>query len=535
MSSNPSGFEKHARTVTGLTVVSRMGGLLRDATMSRVFGISPLMDAFAFGFQVPNLFRRLFGEGVLSAAFLPEYTRLTDDDPATAALMARLLVGRSIMLLSGIVLLIEMLLLFGVLDGLLEAQGLRLLAIMLPYAPMVCLVALMGAMLQAHGRFGPTAAAPIIMNLSFVASTLLLLPLVSSGRLSSEAQISWVAASLLLAGMIQVFWSWRALRGLATPSGVADRAVARATSFRVIRSGLPMALGLGVLQLNTLLDGLIAGWPTLVGPTVPFTDVLYPLKEGSMAALSYAVRLYEFPLGVFGIAIATAIFPQLSRERDQRESFNATLKRGIRLSFFIGLPATIGLLMVNRPLVTVVFQGEAFTSADTGRTAFILIGYASALWAYCATHVLVRAFYARGEAMTAVKVAVGLVFLNLTLNLVLIWTPLEVAGLAWSTAFCAVVQIFILSRLLSLRTGTLFDPALRRSLLRTLLLGGLVLASCLSLHWLLGSFAENTSYFNQFIVLLVLVPGGAVPFLAVAWWLRIPEFGWLLGERFARS
>ena len=178
MSSNSSGFEKHARTVTGLTVVSRMGGLLRDATMSRVFGISPLMDAFAFGFLVPNLFRRLFGEGVLSAAFLPEYTRLSDDDPATAALMARLLVGRSIMLLSGIVLLIEMLLLFGVLDGLLEAQGLRLLAIMLPYAPMVCLVALMGSMLQAHGRFGPTAAAPIIMNLCFVASTLLLLPLI---------------------------------------------------------------------------------------------------------------------------------------------------------------------------------------------------------------------------------------------------------------------------------------------------------------------------------------------------------------------
>ncbi len=232
MSSNPSGFEKHARTVTGLTVVSRMGGLLRDATMSRVFGISPLMDAFAFGFQVPNLFRRLFGEGVLSAAFLPEYTRLSDDDPATAALMARLLVGRSIMLLSGIVLLIEMLLLFGVLDGLREAQGLRLLAIMLPYAPMVCLVALMGAMLQAHGRFGPTAAAPIIMNLFFVASTLLLLPLVSSGRLTSEAQISWVAASLLLAGMIQVFWSWRALRALPSPPGVADRAVARATSFR---------------------------------------------------------------------------------------------------------------------------------------------------------------------------------------------------------------------------------------------------------------------------------------------------------------
>ena len=535
MTSNPSGFEKHARTVTGLTVVSRMGGLLRDATMSRVFGISPLMDAFAFGFQVPNLFRRLFGEGVLSAAFLPEYTRLSDADPATASMMARLLIGRSIMLLSGIVLLIEMLVIFGVLDGILEEHGLQLLAIMLPYAPMVCLVALMGAMLQAHGRFGPTAAAPIIMNLLFVVSTLALLPLVSAGRLTSEAQISWVAASLLLAGTIQVVWSWRALKALRVPEGRADRAVARATSLRVIRSGLPMAVGLGVLQINTLLDGIIASWPTLVGPTVPFLDVAYPLKEGSMAALGFASRLYEFPLGVFGIALATAIFPQLSRERDDLESFNATLKRGIRLSFFIGLPATIGLLMVHRPLVAVVLQGDAFTAADTARTGFILLGYASALWAYCATHVLVRAFYARGEAMTAVKVAVALVVLNLALNLTLIWTPLEVAGLAWSTAICAVIQVLILSRILARRTGRLFDPEVRRSLFRTILLGLLVLAGCVLAHRVLGSTVENETLLGQLVVLVILVPAGAIPFLALAWWFRVPELGWLLGERFLRS
>ncbi len=535
MSSRSSGFEKHARTVTGLTVVSRMGGLLRDATMSRVFGISPLMDAFAFGFQVPNLFRRLFGEGVLSAAFLPEYTRLSDDDPATASLMARLLIGRSIMLLAAIVLVIEILLLSGVLDGFLEAHRLQLLAIMLPYAPMVCLVALMGAMLHAHGRFGPTAAAPIIMNLLFVASTLALLPLVSAGRLTTEAQISWVAASLLLAGMIQVFWSWRALRAIPVPVASPDRVVARQTSFKIIRSGLPMAVGLGVIQFNTLLDGIIASWPTIVGPTVPFLDVAYPLKEGSMAALGFASRLYEFPLGVFGIALATAIFPQLSRERDDIPTFNATLKRGIRLSFFIGLPATIGLLMVHRPLVAVVLQGESFTTEDTDRTGFVLLGYASALWAYCITHVLVRGFYARGEAMTAVKVAVGSVFLNLTLNLTLIWTPLEVAGLAWSTAICAVVQVLILSWILSRRTGRLFDAELRRSLVTTLLLGGLVLVSCAGLHLGLGSLAEDESWLGQLIVLSVLVPGGGIPFFIVAWWLRVPELGWLLGHRFERS
>ena len=186
------------------------------------------------------------------------------------------------------------------------------------------------------------------------------------------------ALSVLAAGVIQVAWALLALRSVLPREGNPDLTRARSSMRGVLRQAIPMALGLGALQLNTLLDKLIASWPTLVGPTIPVLNVEYPLPEGSMASLSYAERLYEFPLGVFGIAIATAIFPQLSREHGNQGDFLGTLKRGVRLAFFIGLPARIGLILIRDPLTAVILQGSKFTVDDTRRTAFILLGYAPA-------------------------------------------------------------------------------------------------------------------------------------------------------------
>ena len=528
--SSKHGFERHARTVTWLTVLSRLGGLARDATLSRVFGIGPIMDAFFFGFMVPNLFRRLFGEGALSAAFLPVFVRESDASPATAHLMARLLIGRAMAVLAGIVLVIEILILAGVFGG--EADiGFWLLAIMLPYAPMVCLVALLGAMLQTYGKFGPTAAAPVVMNALLVITTLILVPAVAGGVMTVEGQVLWVAVSVLIAGAVQVLWSWLALRRLVSCEGTPDVGRARSSMRSILLQAGPMALGLGALQLNTLLDGVIASWPTLVGPTVPFTEIPYPLPEGSMASLSWAARLYEFPLGVFAIAIATAIFPQLSREHGDGSAFLSTLRRGLRLTFFIGLPASVGLVLVRDPLTAVILQGSSFTVEDTQRTAFILLGYAPAIWAYSLNQVFVRAFYARGEAMTPVKVSVALIALNLCLNLTLIWTPLGVAGLAWSTAICAVVQTCILMVLLKKRVGALVDQPVLRSLSLTVAFT-VVMAICVIgvLTWIRPE-ASAGSWWMQFVALVAATSTGIIVALLGAKLLRMQELSWLLGDR----
>jgi putative peptidoglycan lipid II flippase len=438
-------FETHARTVSLLTLLSRMTGLLRDAALSRIFGAGALMDAFFFAFIIPNLFRRLFGEGALAAAFLPAYSTLHRDDPETARRLASLTVALLVSALGSLVVVSEIVL-YAVSAGRDHAiPAVWLTMVMLPYMPLVCLVAVLGAMLQVHGRFGPTAAAPIVLNLSIIGAA------IGGWRLGADPMphIGAVASAVVVAGLLQVAWSVIALRGRGGFSG--GWSSAREPMGRVLRQAGPMMIGLGVLQLNTFFDGLIASYPTMVGGEI--FGVAYPLGEGAMASVSFAQRLYQFPLGVFGIAVATAIFPLLARQADEPEAFAATMQRGLRLVLFIGLPASAGLVLVREPLTAVILQGGAFAMENTRRVGFVLLGYAPAIWAYSMVHVLTRGFYARGDSKTPVRIAVSVVALNLVLNCALIWTPLKEAALAWSTAACSTIQALVLLRLLGRRAG----------------------------------------------------------------------------------
>jgi putative peptidoglycan lipid II flippase len=404
-----------------------------------------------------------------------------------------------------------------------DPLGGGLLMTMLPYAPLVCLTALLGAMLQSHHRFGPTAAAPILLNLLLVAASISAAWLDPAG---DGMGIRLAAAAVLLAGVLQVGWSLLVLRRVAPLRPGRPSAEASKAARGVARTALPMILGLGVLQVNGLVDGLIASWPTLVGPTILGTP--YPLAEGSMAQLSWAQRLYEFPLGVFGIAVATAIFPALSRLASEPAAFAETLRRGVRLVLFIGLPASAGLMLVAEPLAAVVLQGRAFTAENTAVTAWILLGYAPAVWAYSLNQVLVRAFYARRDAMTPVRVAVTLVALNLVLNLTLIWTPLGIAGLAWSTSICALVQAATLGVLLTRRLGaTLFDAAVRRSLRRSF---ALTAAMAVAVGGTLALLPDGASWSEQALRLAACVAVGGVVVLAGATRLGMPELRWSLGR-----
>lgn len=518
-------FERHARTVTSLTFASRVAGLARDAVMSRVFGIGGAMDAFAFGFMVPNLFRRLFGEGALTASFLPTYSRLVDSNPAVARRMATLIVGGAAVLLSGLVLLGELLAWRLAAAGVLEPLPARLLMIMLPFAPLICTTALIGAMLQARQRFGPTAAAPIVLNLAVVVAALAVVDGTRSGH-----GIVVVAVAVLLAGVGQVGWSWMALRRAArnesAPRSNASDREARSAAAGVVRRALPMVVGLGVLQLNTLLDGIIASWPTAIGPTILGHD--YPLDPGSMATLAWAQRLYEFPLGVFGIAVATAIFPALSRLADDRDAFIETLRRGVRMVLFIGLPASAGLVLVAEPLVAVVLEGRAFTRDDTAATSAILVAYGMAVWAYSLNQILVRACYARGDTRSPVRIGMGLVGLNASLNVILIWTPLGVVGLAVSTAVCAMLQPAFLLRALA-RDGVcnVFDRQVAVSAIRA---SGLAAAMSLVVLGVGLALPLGNSWWSSLAVLSASVGAGGAVVFAGARWLAMPELRWSLGR-----
>ncbi len=524
----------HTWTVAALTLLSRIAGLLRDAVCSRAFGSGPVWSAFAFAFLIPNLFRRLFGEGALTAAFLPRYAQLLESDPALARRFATLVLGGLTVALSLLVILAEIPLVILASRSAEAEQALilRLLLIMLPYMPLICLVAMLGAVLQVHGRFGPTAAAPILLNLFIIAATLLAWSrsAVGSDLNAGSGGVTWLAWSVLLSGVVQVAWSLASLRGRHVFSAnlrLADELRPHLRS--MMEMFLPMLLGLGVLQINTLLDGLIAAWPVAVGPTIFGAE--YPLDQSAAADIYYAQRLYQFPLGVFAIALATALYPTLARTAKDHDAFRETVRQGIRLAIFIGLPASVGLIMVARPLTATAFLGAQFTGADVGRVSAILIAYAPVVVAYSVIHILTRAWYAAGDARTPVRIASAVVLLNFLLNILLIW-PLGTAGLAWSSSVTSILQCLLLLYLLNRRNeGEILAADLFRSAGRVVLIALILAAVLWAPSGLGGEVDSETTWSSEAGRLVLLVALGAGIVVGLSWLLRAPELHWLLRRR----
>lgn len=514
------------RLISGLTLLSRFSGLARDILTARVFGDGLLGSSFRAAYAAPNLFRRLFGEGALSAAFMPEYTRILKTNRGVADSLASLVVYTLCAVTSLIVIVLELVLLIIVSqsDNPERNLSLQLIMVMLPMMPAVCLTAILGGVLQVHGKFGPPAAAPILLNIAQIIAALVCVGLHISPNTGTYV-VGWSAVG---ASVLQIIWCIVALNGRVHWNR--SFSLARTSARTVLSRFVPVVIGLGTLQLNTMLDTLIAMWPTWIGPTM--FGFAVTLDQSSNAVLSYAQTVYQFPLGVFGIAVATAIFPLLSRTAGDPAAFLDCLRRGLRLSLFIGLPASIGLFLVREDLVRTLFGGTSepgavmrgFTEANLARAAAALAGFSPAVWAYSLNHVFSRAFYAKGDTTTPMRVAICMVFFNLILNFILIW-PLKEAGLAWATAISASVQSAVLLLLCSRRIASpIIDSETARGGIRTavssVVMGAAVWAVVhflpTSPTWLGGVYRLATS---------VIV--GAAVFAALGLLLRSPELRWL--------
>ncbi len=530
-------FVSHAALVGVLTFFSRITGLLRDATLAAVFGLGHISDAFFIGFLVPNLFRRLFGEGALTAAFIPHYSELLENDPALARRFASAGIALLIIVCCGLTLIGEAMLvaLLAAFDCSEQTSlAIRLTMVMLPYMPLICLVALIGGLLQVHRKFGPPAAAPIILNLTMIAAAVPTGLIVSPGHdLGNAAFI--IAVSVLLAGILQLTWQIAAM--LRCTSLTTHFTGAGEPLGRMFRMMLPMLIGLAVFQINALLDSLIAFGLSPKNGAAPFTllglTVDYPIQQGAVAALQWSQRLYQFPLGVFGLAIATAIFPALSQAAADtsvsgRDQFRRTLQKGLRLTVFIGLPASLGLIVVRLPLSRVIYERGQFTLDDAVRVATILAGYASAIWAYSMTHVLTRSFYAHKNAHTPLKISLVVVAINLMLNLVLIW-PLGAAGLAWSTAISAAVQVVLLLIAVRKYVDNPIDRPTRQSWLRSLTLSIIMAAAIMPV--ILFVDLKSAGLWSAAAWLTVMVAGGIFLYLAGAAFFRSEELKLLSGSK----
>ncbi|MFG0306888.1 MAG: murein biosynthesis integral membrane protein MurJ [Phycisphaerales bacterium JB040] len=517
------------RTLSLVTLASRVTGLARDLVTARIFADTAVGSAFAAALLVPNTFRRLFGEGALSAAFLPPYTRLADDDEANATNeagpYARVVLRWLLLLTAAITVALELALgaLLLAFPGSPERSlSLRLMMIALPFMPLICVAAILGGMLQAHKKFAVWAAAPILLNACLLAAALPYFLI----QTTPQAWAYPITASTLVAGVAQIAWSLASLRRHVRWDAVTDAARERARAMR--RTMLPALIGLGTLQLNTLADTLLAMYPIWFGPTILARP--YPLDDTSNAVLFFSQRLYQFPLGVFGIAVATAAFPALARAAQHPERFADVLARGVRLSLFIALPASLGLLLVRTDLVTVLYSSpdgssSGFSQDGVDRAAAVLLMYAGAVWAYSLNQLFTRAFYARGDTTTPMRVALATVALNLALNLVLIW-PLREAGLALATAITALLQTLALALILRTRaTHTRPHPVLAP--VATVL----AITACMGLAVLLAQrLLPSDTWTGTLLRLAAATGAGGLAYGLLAHLTRRPELRWLLAR-----
>ncbi len=453
MSQSSDGFIRSAGVISALTLLSRVLGLARDAVCAAFFGAGMVWDAFSFAFRIPNLFRRLFGEGALSAAFVPIFSEhLELKTPEEAWGMAGRVAGALALLLGGILLAGEAALVAALGLAPLSARwhlALLLTAVMLPYMVLICLTGLAGAALNSLKHFAAPALAPVVLNVCWIAAVVLVAPLVSA---DPQVRILVVSVAVVAAGVLQLALQLVALHGLGFRWRL-SAAMAHPQVRRVAGAMAPVALGLGALQINVLLDGVLAislaappGRESfhLLGLTLP-----YPMQVGANSVLYYGNRLMQFPLGVFGIALATAAFPTLSRQVARRDwdGFSQSIVRGLGAGIFIALPSSVGLILLCRPLTGLLFERGEFTAQMTARTANVVAAYSVGMCAYFCLHLLTRAFYSMGRQGTPALVGGSMVAVNLALNLALVW-PLQEAGLAAATSVSAALQVGVLLVLL---------------------------------------------------------------------------------------
>ena len=449
-------------TVGGWTMASRILGFARDMLIAALLGAGPVADAFFVANRLPNLFRRLFGEGAFNAAFVPAFTGLlaTDGHDAAqrfaeqaAAVMAFWLVGLTIAAEIFMPQLMAVLAPgFAAIPEKFEL-AVTLSRIAFPYMPLICLTALLSGVLNGLDRFAAAAAAPVVYNLTsigFMIGLLGVVPTVGHAlawgvSVSGVFQLALVAWAVRRAGM-----KLHLPRPKLTPQ-----------MRLLLRRMAPGLLGAGVTQLNLSVD-------VIIGSLLP---------SGTVAVLYYADRINQLPLGTIGAAVGTALLPTLSRQVNGATPGEAigTLNRAIEYALVLTLPAAAALMVACQPIIYVLFGRGAFDLAHVDRSAGALAAYAVGLPAFVMVKVFIPAFFARGDTATPVKIGFAAIALNLALNLAFM-VPLQHLGPPLASSIAAWGNIGGLAWVLHRRGQFARDALLTRRVPRMLAASGIMAA-----------------------------------------------------------
>ena len=501
---------KNVGTIGGLTLVSRIFGFARDMLVARVLGAGLAADAWQLAFTLPNTFRRLFAEGAFSVAFVPMYTRRlgdSGDDHLSADEFASDVLGVFVWVLLGFSALC-MLAMPGIVWLLAreyqEVPGKFELAVTLsritfPYLGLVSLVAMISGVLNARSRFAPGAVVPVLLNIVLIAGILAgwyWRDNIGGGDVSvAYAQ----AIALAIAGAVQLAYMWWAMRRAGVTLKVTRPKITPEVK-QLLMLMAPATFGAGIYQISQLVDTFFAT----------------SLPQGSLTLLKLADRLNQMPLGIFGIALGTAILPMLARhiQADNRAEAQRLQNNAVEIAMLLCLPAAVALAICAPAFTTGIFQGGKMTGQDTAIMGNIVIALVAGLPAYVLVKVFQPAFFSRMDTRTPVFVAAGALTFNIALNFWVV-PRYGITGLAAATAITATLNVLTLVTILQLRgwfrvTWKLLGK-IARQVIACAVMGGLLwfLTPALQPYWTGGAIERIWS-------LAALVAAGGVAFFVAA-------------------
>ena len=487
--------------VGSLTFLSRILGYFRDLLIARVIGAGLISDCFFVAFKLPNLFRRILGEGAMNAAFIPVVSGVrTKSGKKSADVFFSNIFSFLLVALLAFVLILEI---FMPLIITLIAPGfsdnpekfnhsINLTRLTFPFVLFICLTSLMGAYLNTLGKFASMAVTPIILNLSLIFTLLIFFK--SENLFLISSTLSFVVS---IAGIIQVIWMYYNIRRNKSKLSInfsflktfkSDKEITK--FFKLL---LPAILGNGAYQINLLIDMILAS----------------TLPDGSISFLYYADRVNQLPLGVLGIAIGTALLPVLSSQvkKNQKKEAEKSISKAIKFGILFSIPAFFGLLIFSENIISFLFFRGAFEYKDVQATSSALIALCCGLPAFIMIKILVIPFFANEDTKTPIKISLFCMSINLILNLILIREFLHV-GLAISTSVSAWINFILLFYILNKNLNYSFDISIFKVFLKvslaSLTMSYIVLKTY---EFMINNFEMYTLYNTNFILILCIIFG----------------------------
>ena len=502
--------------VGSLTFLSRILGYFRDLLIARVIGAGLISDCFFVAFKLPNLFRRILGEGAMNAAFIPVVSGVrTKSGKKSADVFFSNIFSFLLVALLAFVLILEI---FMPLIITLIAPGfsdnpekfnhsINLTRLTFPFVLFICLTSLMGAYLNTLGKFASMAVTPIILNLSLIFTLLIFFK--SENLFLISSTLSFVVS---IAGIIQVIWMYYNIRRNKSKLSInfsflktfkSDKEITK--FFKLL---LPAILGNGAYQINLLIDMILAS----------------TLPDGSISFLYYADRVNQLPLGVLGIAIGTALLPVLSSQvkKNQKKEAEKSISKAIKFGILFSIPAFFGLLIFSENIISFLFFRGAFEYKDVQATSSALIALCCGLPAFIMIKILVIPFFANEDTKTPIKISLFCMSINLILNLILIREFLHV-GLAISTSVSAWINFILLIYILNKNLNYSFDISIFKVFLKvslaSLTMSYIVLKTY---EFMINNFEMYTLYNTNFILILCII-FGIIIYSALMYFLGIKE------------